>query len=242
MSPAPPSKAPDLRDARAARLAAQHAGGGNKRRKLEEDEDDDVGKRVAMRRPASSQNLFDTGDLGAPWRDPAPSLALTRKASQHNLTRAASAANVMGLEEPLLQTVARDLARQNSRQDVLKRPASTNNLALPDRVTVRKRAPPGTPSHRSPPSHPPPTNNKGKAPPGLPLVLHQATSSTFPEEVHRQSARRRPHPKLIGQRHRRSRRARTPSSILESLPSEARAARLHRGKADRLQKRKPHWS
>ena len=65
MSPAPPSKAPDLRDARAARLAAQHAGGGNKRRKLEDDEDDDVGKRVAMRRPASTENLFDTGDLGA---------------------------------------------------------------------------------------------------------------------------------------------------------------------------------
>ena len=33
---------------------------------------------------------------------------------------------------------------------------------------MRKRAPPGTPSHRSPPSHPPPTNNKGKAPPGPP--------------------------------------------------------------------------
>ena len=145
MSPAPPSKAPDLRDARAARLAAQHAGGGNKRRKLEDDEDDDVGKRVAMRRPASTENLFDTGDLGAPWRDPAPTLALTRKASQHNLTRAASAANVMGLEEPLLQTVARDLARQNSQKEMLKRPASTNNMALPDRVTVRKRAPPGTP-------------------------------------------------------------------------------------------------
>merc|ERR1711903_414390 len=152
MSPAPPSNKPDLRDARAARLAAQHAGGGNKRRKLEEDEDEDIGKRVAMRRPASSQNLFDTGDLGAPWRDPAPSLALTRKASQHNLTRAASAANVMGLEEPLLQTVARDLARQNSRQDVLKRPASTNNMALPDRVTVRKRAPPGPPPG-PPPGH-----------------------------------------------------------------------------------------
>ena len=187
---APPPARASLADARAARLAAQHAGGGgNKRRKVDEDEPSPT--RVAMRRPVSP-NAFDA-DLGGPWRDPAPGLALTRHGSARNLVRASSAVNIMGLEEPLLRTVARDLARQNSSQDVLARQGSSQNvlarqgsalkLDLPDRVAISRAATAGaprrpppratTPAHRAPPAHPPPrSQNQNRGPPSGPPPGH----------------------------------------------------------------------